>query len=315
MQGTWNSRASAAGRFGSLSLQYMLWALLMASLAPSTKRSYRITLIQLCMFGFAGICTYRCLLQPVSVCQLSHFIAHLAQSGLSYATVVSKLSAISFWHNTHAWKTPVRSSRVLKVLQGVHHMSPVGLPVITLSILHLFLQRLAHLDLSPNDQHLIAAMFSLTFDTFLRISEMTSFPHALYLFDCQILHSALLITFRSFKFSCGRVPLILIPWAHWDICAVTCLENYLAVRPCASLPHLFVDAGGQSISAWHFTQFLHVVSSASGFSHAHFSPHCFRIGAATIVAALGVPSDVIQCIEHWSSPTFHHYIRLQINHF
>lgn len=112
MLGTRNSHASAAGGHGSLSLHYALRALLRTSLEPSTKRSYRNTLIQLCIFGCAGICTNRCLLQPVSVCQLSLFIVHLVHLGLSYTSIVSKLLMISFWHNAHAWNNPVRSFQV-----------------------------------------------------------------------------------------------------------------------------------------------------------------------------------------------------------
>lgn len=168
---------------------------------------------------------------------------------------------------------------------------------------------------SPYDQRLVAAVFSLAFYAFVRVSEMTLSPHSLYLSDCQLFHSALLITVRSFKFLSGKVPLIFIPQAHCDICAVTGLEYYLAVRPHASSPHLFVDVEGQSISARHFSRFLQVVSSTSGFSYLHFSPHCFCIGAATTVAVLGIPSDIIQGMGHWSSPVFHRYIRLQINHF
>ena len=82
-------------------------------------------------------------------------------------------------------------------------------------------------------------------------------------------------------------------------------SNYL--RSCDSLfplfPQLWLRSDGSVPSRFWFLSRLHVFFPRS------IGEHSMHAGAATSLAAAGVPPSQIQAIGQWRSDTFEHYIR------
>lgn len=87
---------------------------------------------------------------PTSTTLLLRFIARLHIRGFSAASIRSKLSAISYWHQLHDWANPTASFLVKKALIGVNNLSPPSTPSrgpITPTMLHAIVQAIEHVGL------------------------------------------------------------------------------------------------------------------------------------------------------------------------
>lgn len=245
------------------------------------------------------------------------FIAHLFDSGLAPASITTHVAAISFWHDLHQWVNPTRHPLVQKLLLGVRNSrrsSYMRAPV-TIPILRRLVRALAHPSFSSYTSILLTAVFTLAFYAFLRVGEFTHSTHTLFLSDCYLVpFRSLMLSFRSFKFSRGSSPHLVIPYSGHDLCPVRSLFAYLSVRPQASGP-LFLTDSGQPLTSKLFSACLSQACQIAHINSSTIKPHSFRIGAATTAAALGVPSDTIQIMGRWSSAAFSRYIRIQINRF
>ena len=58
-----------------------------------------------------------------------------------------------------------------------------------------------------------------------------------------------------------------------------------------------------------FVQEVQRASSASGLIGLNFNSHSFRIGAATLAGAAGVPESTIMVLGRWKSMAYQQYIR------
>lgn len=146
-----------------------------ASLSPATKASYRRSLSQFVSLGFSSA-SDRCLTAPASSVHVLRFIAALYQQGLSASTIRSKLSAVAYWHNIHAWSNPVDSFVVRKHLLGVANSQPPSLPTrlpVTPALLASIHDILSHVTETVYDLCLFRAVFLLAFFDFLQVSEYT----------------------------------------------------------------------------------------------------------------------------------------------
>lgn len=238
----------------------------------------------------------------------------LHEEGLAPATIASHLSAVSFWHEVHEWRNPTKNIIVQKMLVGarkLHTPSALRTPV-TLDIMRRLISAMGVLQWRTYTQTLYAAMFTMAFYAFLQVGEMTESPHMLTTTDCKLLDHSIHITFRSYKFSQGSCPTLIIPTANHDLCPHRRLREYLAIR-CSTSAALFVDHTGRPVSAWGFTRDLDVLVHGASLTQYSIKPHSFRIGAATMAANSGIPHDTIQRMGRWSSGAFTRYIRQQIN--
>lgn len=249
--------------------------------------------------------------------QVMTFIAHLFELGLAPSTITLHVSAVSFWHELHQRPNPTRHPLVQKLLLGARNSrrSTFVQAPITIPILRQLLSALSHDSFSAYLSLLLSSIFTLAFFAFLRVGEFTSSPHTLLLSDCQVLpRSSIMLSFRSFKFSRDATPHLIIPARGHDLCPVSHLSRYLISRGPSPGP-LFLNELGQPLTAKYFSSLLHLACLISALDHTRIKPHSFRIGAATMAAALGIPSDTIQRMGRWSSQAFTRYIRVQINRF
>ena len=92
------------------------------------------------------------------------------------------------------------------------------------------------------------------------------------------------------------------------LCPVKAMVEYLDARPSIQGP-LFIHFGGNPLTSYQFSYILKQGIKIIGFSPAFFSPHSFRIGAATAAAMAGASVDDIKQLGRWKSSAFNSYIR------
>ena len=106
-----------------------------ASLAPSTRRLYSQAVTQLHDFAvttFPGASWF-----PASVPLIGTFIAHLLNTGLSPASVTSRMSAIAFFHKLFQFPDPTANFLIRRILLGAHKQlshfdtrPPITIPIL-----------------------------------------------------------------------------------------------------------------------------------------------------------------------------------------
>ena len=91
----------------------------------------------------------------------------------------------------------------------------------------------------------------------------------------------------------GSGAYIFLARTNTDLCPVTAILNYLAIRP-ATLGPMFVFEDGAYLSRQKLVQSLNRSLAATGIDPQFYKGHSFRIGAATTAAALGIQDSLIQ---------------------
>lgn len=95
--------------------------LFQAALAPATKRAYQRTLSECAKF--LGFPTFDSIPIPLSEYQVIRYVAFLFNLNLSYPSIVSRLSALSYGLKTRNWPLVTRSFLVVQALRGVRSLS------------------------------------------------------------------------------------------------------------------------------------------------------------------------------------------------
>lgn len=105
---------------------------------------------------------------------------------------------------------------------------------------------------------------------------------------------------------------IFLPAVHSLICPVDALRSSLAACSHVQGP-LFMLADGCPLKTSMVRSILFKLASISVIPTESSTSHAFCIGAATTVAAIGVPDEVIDRRGCWSSRAYLSYIRCSIN--
>ena len=86
--------------------------------------------------------------------------------------------------------------------------------------------------------------------------------------------------------------------------------NYMVLpRENSTTSAFFGFSDGQPLTRTRFVKELRTALAKVGIDAAQFAGHSFRIGAATTVAACGVPDSLIQMLGRWESAAYTLYIR------
>ena len=93
------------------------------------------------------------------------------------------------------------------------------------------------------------------------------------------------------------------------LCPVAAVLAYLAPRGPGEGP-LFRFESGQALSRPFLVSAVRKALAEAGLTPEDYVVHSFRIGAATTVAACGVPVDTIMTPGPWKSQAYQLYIRL-----
>ena len=287
--------------------------LVQAALKPATVKAYNTTLAQFQNFLSSLDSRYKGL--PANPGQVILFVADLFNQGLSASTIVSKMSAISYYHKLDNKPDPMSHFLVQKALSGVKRLatsSDVRLPI-TLSMLHRLVQCARHVVSIDYYIKLLQAMMVLSFFAFLRPGEVTTSSNNLKFENVQICDQQIRVTFMSFKHHHGKPVTLLIPAQTDAPCPVQALRAYLDVRGTSSGP-LFCHPGAKPISYQCYSKWFQSLLKVMAIRDV-YGLHSFRIGAATLAASRNISSVLIQQMGRWHSNAYSRYIRIPVVKF
>jgi hypothetical protein len=248
------------------------------------------------------------------------YISHLSLEGKAPSTISSYTTALAYVHKINGWVDPTDNFLIKKLREGARrddNRSDNRLPI-TLDILGKLASCLPAVCSSSYEVILFRAAFSIAFFGFLRVGEFTTasktgrWDNILSPQDTLINEdrSAVEVHIRSSKTDQRGVGTTLqigaspIP----EVCPVRAISEYLRIRPAVDGP-LFIHFGGNPLTRHQFSAILKKGVGAIGLPPSNFSPHSFRIGAATSAAMGGAPVERIMDMGRWQSSAVNSYIR------
>ena len=284
--------------------------LIQSALTPSTVKCYNTTLVQFQTFLSTLNSTSSSL--PANPGQVVLFIAELYKSGLSASTIVSKMSAITYFHKINSFPDPMSHFFVQKALAGAKKLagtSDVRLPI-TLHMLKNLLDNAHRVVKSEYFAKMFRSMMSLCFFALLRPGEVTASPHNLLFENVHVTQQQVTITFMSFKHHQGQPVSLVIPSQQQDPCPVKLLLDYLSVRGNKCGP-LFCQHKQRPVSYAQFHDWFHELLKYLSITRV-YGLHSFRIGSATLLAMNNTSSVLIQQMGRWHSNAYARYIRIPV---
>ena len=258
---------------------------------------------------------------PITEYHQSTFAAHLSLS-VNRGTIRSYLSAIRFVQIRMGLPDPTLppSPRLPYVLKGIRNLAPEHSRLQRLPITPGLLRSIRSLwSQQPLtfDRVMLWAAFCTGFFGFMRAGEFTTNnfiePPGLSLKDIAIdsHQNPQILTLhlrRSKTDPFGRGTHIHLGRTQTDLCPVSAMLSYLAIRPSTSGP-LFIFKDGSPLTKPKLICHLRNAISQLGLNTAGYSGHSFRIGAASTTARIGISDSNIQLLGRWKSSAFLTYIR------
>ena len=299
-----------------------------AGLAASTKKVYA-----------AGWNRYQGFTQsfqlasiPITVENVTLFVAFLGSQGLATSTIESYLAALRHFqlrldpsNTTPSFHSPhmsvlLRGIRRSQALQGPRR---VRLPI-TATLMRRIKLSLGN---SPKafDNVLIWAACCVGFFGFLRCGEFLVPDGASYdplyhlsITDISLCKSdsqtTLLLNIKVSKTDQLRQgSTVALGSTGSDLCPVAALLDYLSLRGNSAGP-LFQLENKSPLHRRPFTTKVQQALTAAGFDGSMFTSHSFRIGAATTASAVGVPETTIKQLGRWRSSAYQTYIQTPSAH-
>ena len=273
-------------------------------LAPSTTKVYssaRNAFLQFC-------CRLNLTPLPASEHILILFVAELHQSKAT-STIQTYLAGIRHFHIISGNSNPLENKPKLQLaLKGCKRVKPPRscprLPITP----YILRQIKSVLSNSFNDVMIWAAMCT-SFFGFLRAGEFTvegafdPTAHLSYQDICIDSHTqpslVRLLIKKSKTDQFGTGAHIFLAHTNSDLCPVTAILNYLAIRPATQGP-MFIFDNRQYLSRQKLVQSLNHTLVAAGIDPEFYKGHSFRIGAATTASARGVQDSLIQKMGRWT---------------
>ncbi|MGH0117662.1 UNVERIFIED_CONTAM: hypothetical protein FKN15_041854 [Acipenser sinensis] len=313
--------SSAASRLNS-TLRNLLQSAqnyMSTALAPSSRASYSTA-----WSAFLSFCAHNHI-HPIPFNQdwILAFIVHAKESlHLSPASIKSYISGIQYHYRIMSVPSPtILSIPVVRLtLRGIFKSSPPAassrLPIST-DILHSLISALRKGCFSPYEDLLMEAICLTAFFGFLRSSEFTvpsasSFPAAgIRLCDLScISNSYFIIRLRTAK-DRSTPAWSVYPALKDRILNLPFLSNlkislHQEIPP--PLDPLFIDSSHSIITRHWFSAHLSTLLSRAGLPPQLYSPHSFRIGAATSAAGTRVNHSLIKTMGRWSSSAVDSYV-------
>lgn len=248
------------------------------------------------------------------------YISYCSQLTLSYNTVLTRISAISFVQRIRQLQDNTQSFLVRKALKGyknILHNNDKRKPI-TKQLLNQMCQYVSSFVTDHYQVSLFQSMFLLSFHAFLRVGEMTvnssNVQNVLQCKQVKIVSKAGKLTgieifFRYFKHSKHETFTLLIPKQTCIFCPVKALHAYLQLRPKKAGP-LFIFQDGKPISSSYFNTIIKSTITLILGSDCGYSSHSFRIGAATHCCQNGYSKETISTMGRWRSSAVNKYIRI-----
>lgn len=261
---------------------------------------------------------------PISVGNLTYFVAFLSKNKFAKSSITTYLAAIAFKHKIHGFQDPSDSFIIKKMVNGLRRdqgeASDLRLPI-TIDLLARLVSALPAICTTQWEVRLFNAVFLVTFFGFLRIGEVCANsrsvvqPATLQRSDISFKLvegvRVVLINFRVSKNNQfgGNQTIVLRPHPNQRLCAVSALMTYLQQSQGNGV--LFSHFDSSPLTRYQFTNVLARAVDFCDFPNKTlFKSHSFRIGAATTARQNGIPDSEIQTMGRWRSGAFKTYIRL-----
>lgn len=270
-----------------------------SSLAPSTKRCYERD-----WKLFDKFCENHDLesfpAAPETVCL---YLTDMAETGLSVATIVRRMTSITAIHEAGGHLTPVKDARVSRVMQGIkreHGAPPAARKAISWAELRKMLAHCGSLMIGLRD----AAILALGWSSALRRSELV----ALNIGDLDFVDEGLIVTVRRSKTDQeGQGAKIGIPRSHGDVCPVEIVQRWIkriSENPLPPETPIFMKLGVIGRGKWWskpsgrlsgrcVSKIVKTYAKHAGMPWQQYAAHSLRRGLATEAGARGVPERVI----------------------
>ena len=284
----------------------------MASLSPNTRRCYVNHFLEFLKFIKRRF--HNDNLFPAKNAHVITYLAHLYMLDYAPATLLVKVSAITYIHKLSNFSDPCNCFLIKHMLTGAKKLKckPDNRKPILLPDLYKLVDNVEKLNISPYNKWLIKAMFLLAFHAFLRVGEITqrkTEDHNLQYSDLTWEGISAIIHMKTYKHSNNRPVFLRIDKQTSRFCPIYTLRTYLSLRGSCPGP-LFCLSDGQAVSRTQFTRWLQLAVTAAGLSSTSFKSHSFRIGAATTAASLGMTDEQIRLMGRWHSDSFKKYMRI-----
>ncbi|MEG7522171.1 MAG: hypothetical protein M3H12_03610, partial [Chromatiales bacterium] len=213
------------------------------------------------------------------------------------ASIISTVSAISYFHKINGFQDPAKNFIISKLLSGAQNLRAVPdvrLPV-TLPILTQLVNAVPTVVTSHYKQVMLRAMMVLAFKAYLRVGEMVpgsarTSQNCLQRQDVTVTGELISVSFRHFKHSGRRGSQSLqidggvVPGT--SIYPARCVSEFHQARGTLQGP-LFAYVDGTPMLRREFDLSLKHLLEFCGLSSTVFKGHSFRIGAATSAALRG----------------------------
>ena len=253
---------------------------------------------------------------PPSPDQIINFLAYLASTGKTYATVKCYLAGISFNLNLNNHPDPCQFFIVRKMLQGLRKLKnskDVRSPI-TLPLLNKITSALIHICTNSYEATLFASAFSLAYFGLLRVGELTA---------ANRLNNKPTLAFIDVLMSNTSITLIINKSKTDQLGSGTTLEihrsletenlfhilgSYLRMRPKGPVAFM-CHMDGSPLTSYQFSKILQKAVAFLGIDTKTFKSHSLRIGHATHLANIGASDSEIMQKGRWKSNAYKSYIR------
>ena len=254
------------------------------------------------------------------------FVTHLAQQGLTHATIKVYLSAVRNLHVTaglHKELSSQLTPRLEMVMKGIKNdkalIAPRSRLPITIDIMSM-IRKILSLKPKDHDNIMLWAACALAFFGFLRCSEFTVPSQEEYcptshlslqdiVVDSRTSPTMIQVTIKQSKTDLFRIGCKLcLGKTGVDICPISAILPYLAIRGDKYGP-LLILANGSYLTRHHFASLLSETLQKAGVDSSGYNTHSFRIGAATTAKENGISDVHIKMLGRWQSNAYQLYIK------
>ncbi len=282
--------------------------LVSASISENTRKDYNKVWRDYAKFSSSVFPSLPLL--PSSPGVIFFFTAHLFNLSLSPASVVSKLSAISYINKLKGFPDPCSHFLIQKLVTGGKKLKPQSdsREPLSLGLLHAMISFLPKLLWPIYETLLFRSMLLLSFHSFLRPGEAANSANSLKFENISFIDSCVVIKFKNFKHHFGSPIRIFVKPTLDKFCPVSALKAFLFLRG-NSPGNLFCFASGVPISYSKYSKLFHSVLNAMHIKN-KLSLHSIRMGAATHAALIGKPEPDIRRAGRWKGESYKKYLRI-----
>jgi len=288
-----------------------------ASLSESTWKSYNRAIQNFEQFRMAFHINSS---WPVAITTILAYVAFMSKEGWAHSSICLHLSAIAFFHKMNNWVDPTDSFVVRKIKEGSRRLNSTSdhRRPITFTLLTRIVQLLPSVCKSAYEATLFKSVFLLAYFGFLRVGEYActsstgDTTRILGIndisFKTQENYMVVVIRFSKTDQVGNSTTIHIGDISDKTMCPLQAMRQFLQIRPVHD-GALFIHFDKKPVTNYQVSKVLKLCLDSIGLNSQEFSPHSFRIGAATSAAMQGVPEETIKCFGRWSSNAVQTYIR------